>query len=174
MAEYSIRLANKHDLLKLAQIEKEAGKRFSGMGLVDHLLGQTLPPAKLIELIEKKQVLIACVKNVPVGFAAVSVIGKNAYLEEIDVLPEHGRQGHGARLIQLIIEWATLNELNALILSTFLDVQWNAPYYQKFGFRVLDVHESNDDLKQKRREEKEHGMPIDKRVFMQLDLHKSI
>jgi len=174
MDEYSIRLANRSDLFRLAKIERAAGKRFSGMGLIDHLLGQTFSPTKLAELIEKRQVLVSCKGSISVGFVVVSVLEKNAYLEEIDVLPEYGGQGHGTRLIQIVIEWAMLNELNALRLATFSEVPWNAPFYKKLGFRVLEMHEWDDHLHKKYQEEKELGLPVDKRVFMQLDLGKSL
>jgi hypothetical protein len=57
--------------------------------------------------------------------------------------------------------------LHAVTLSTFKDIAWNEPFYHRRGFASM----GNDDLplhlQQIREQEKQSGLPIEKRVCMQ-------
>jgi GNAT superfamily N-acetyltransferase len=55
------------------------------------------------------------------------------HLEEMDVLPEHAGQGLGAALIEAVCSWAHTRGFDAVTLSTFRDVPWNAPFYPRHG-----------------------------------------
>ncbi len=129
--DYSIRLANKNDLQRLAEIEILSAKRFAGLGLLDHswhLLNESFSSEKLAHLIEKRQVWMACKENESVGFAIASVLGNKGYLEEIDVLIEHSRLGIGSSLIKTVCQWAHKSGFKSLLLSTFKSIAWNAPF----------------------------------------------
>jgi len=50
---------------------------------------------------------VALTDDVPVGFAHAELIARDAvHLEEIDVHPDHGRRGLGAKLVLRVCEWA--------------------------------------------------------------------
>ena len=171
MCEYYIRLARVSELPTLGTIETESMKRFSGTGLVDHLLDHCFDQEKLRALINSDQVWVACSPdNSLVGFVVVSVRGSIAYLEEMDVLPEHGRRGLGARLVSAAREWALRKGFAALTLSTFEGIAWNAPFYKRLGFSVLPTEQWSKELSELRTEEEANRLPVNKRVFMQLDL----
>jgi GNAT superfamily N-acetyltransferase len=51
----------------------------------------------------------------------------------MDVLPEHAGQGLGAALIEAVCSWAHTRGFDAVTLSTFRDVPWNAPFYTRHG-----------------------------------------
>lgn len=171
MSDYHIRLAFIDDLPALASIEIEAAKRFLGTGLVDHLRETSFDPASLKALIDCKQVWLACEPdNTPVGFIVVSVRGVIAYLEEMDVLPAHGRRGLGSSLVSTAKEWALDKGLEALILSTFESIPWNAPFYERLGFTVVPEELWSEDMLHLRAEEQERGLPLDKRVIMKLEI----
>jgi hypothetical protein len=55
-------------------------------------------------------------------------------------------------------------------LSTFRDIPWNAPFYAKLGFRILDESELTEGFQQIRRQEHESGLPITHRVIMYCEL----
>ena len=38
-----------------------------------------------------------------------------------------------------VAEWARARGLTALLLSTFSDVAWNAPFYQRLGFVLVPL-----------------------------------
>lgn len=61
-------------------------------------------------------------------------MGGEIYLHQIDVHPDHQRRGHGARILGAFCETARQSGAGAVILSTFRDVPWNAPFYRTHGF----------------------------------------
>lgn len=105
-----------------------------------------------------------------VGFALADVADGQAYLEEIDVHPDHARQGIGSRLLQCVVRWAVAQEFERVLLVTFRHLLWNAPFYEKAGFLELAAHEIGPELRQFIEEEREAGINIDNRIAMALDL----
>lgn len=164
---YSIRLARRDDLIKIQAIEKAAAQLFratsyadladdDGMSLVD--LEQWLIDGKIWVAVDQA--------DEPVGFVVAHVVDGTAYVHELDIDPQHGRQGLGARLIDTVAAWAREYGYGALTLSTFADVAWNAPYYARLGFRMLGLDELGPGLRAVRDEEAASGLAIEKRVCM--------
>jgi hypothetical protein len=58
----------------------------------------------------------------------------------------------------------------ALTLTTFSQVPWNAPYYERCGFRCLDEAELTPGLRAIRRHEAEMGLDRWPRLCMRRDL----
>jgi len=93
-----------------------------------------------------------------------------AYIAELDVHPAHARQGLGAALFGLLEHLARAEGYPALLLTTFRDVPWNAPYYQRLGFHILRDEEVKPGLRAIRAQETAHGHPPESRVCMRLAL----
>jgi predicted N-acetyltransferase YhbS len=55
------------------------------------------------------------------------------------VTPAHGRRGVGRALVDEVVAWTVARELPSITLTTFRDVPWNAPYYEKLGFHVVST-----------------------------------
>lgn len=106
----------------------------------------------------------------PVGFAIVRPMTDAWHLQEIDVHPAHARRGLGARLITAIADAARICGLPALTLSTTSDIAWNAPYYERLGFRRLAAPELTADLLEVQRLERAAGLPMAVRVCMRKPL----
>ena len=95
-----IRLARPDDLPELQRIEREAGTRFRGLGLLDHLLDRTLSLSELAQHQRAERIWVADGENgKPIGFAVANVLDGLAHLEELDVVPEAGGQGIGTTLV---------------------------------------------------------------------------
>ena len=77
-----------------------------------------------------------------VGFILVNIVDGAAHIDQVSVDPAHARAGIGRRLIEAVEAWARAAGWPALTLTTFVDVPWNAPYYERLGFRRL----SDDEL----------------------------
>jgi GNAT superfamily N-acetyltransferase len=92
------------------------------------------------------------------------------HLEELAVHPAHQRRGLGARLVAAVVGWARARGAAALTLSTFRDVPWNAPFYARIGFRALDPAQLPATLAALVERERAHGLPVEQRVVMRLDL----
>jgi GNAT superfamily N-acetyltransferase len=74
----------------------------------------------------------------PVGFARVVDIAGYAHLDEIDVLPIFTRHGIGSALLSCVCASAMAAGCPAVTLRTFREVAWNAPFYQRRGFRTVE------------------------------------
>lgn len=171
--EFFIRLAQDDDAECIRKIELEAAKKFKGLGLIDHLLEQSFCQEKLKELITQEQVWVVSSPTLPVGFIIMSILGQEAYLEEISVLPQYGGQGLGTKMIDTVCQWSKSKRLNSVLLSTFRNVRWNAPFYEKLGFKILCSQEWSQEMHKIQSAEKLYGYPVDERVFMRLNLIKT-
>ncbi|WP_240613389.1 GNAT family N-acetyltransferase [Brachybacterium endophyticum] len=82
-----------------------------------------------------------------VGFAHVLEAGAEdgegrgaegeAHLEQLAVLPSHARRGIGSRLVEACCAWARRRGHRRITLRTYADVPWNAPFYERCGFREV-------------------------------------
>lgn len=106
----------------------------------------------------------------PVGFALARELGGLAHLDELDVVPEHGRQGLGAQLLRAVCHWAAGRGYAALTLSTFRDIPWNAPFYSRHGFRIAHPHDLSEEHVYLVRSEHARGLRTDLRVVMEYRL----
>jgi GNAT superfamily N-acetyltransferase len=105
-----------------------------------------------------------------VGFALVTEIGLFAHLEDMAVLPAHGRQGLGSALLEAVCEWAFSRGFSAVTLSTFRDVAWNAPFYARRGFAVIPPSELPPELLEIVQRERKQGLSTELRVIMQREV----
>ena len=69
-----------------------------------------------------------------VGFVHVIAGDNFAHLEQLSVLPSHGRRGHGRALVEAAKLEAKRRGEHRMTLRTFADVPWNAPFYATCGF----------------------------------------
>jgi predicted DCC family thiol-disulfide oxidoreductase YuxK/GNAT superfamily N-acetyltransferase len=172
--EVRIRPARPDELPELQRVEREAGERFRGLGLLDHLLDHSLSLPELSAHQRAGRVWVAVdADERPVGFAVASVLdggAGGAHLEELDVVPRAGRQGVGTRLVATVCEWAASQGFSTLTLSTFRDVPWNAPFYARRGFRSVPLAELSPALREVRAREERLGIAIDQRVVMRRPL----
>jgi len=164
---YSIRLATAADLGGLPAIERAAAAMFRSTAhpqMADaDLACEHLRATDVVWVAVDQQQRAA-------GFAIVRRAATTAHLQEIDVHPEHARQGLGARLIAAIARWAEARGARALMLSTCDDVPWNGPYYARLGFRVLAAAELTPELLLARQIEAAAQLPMEHRICMQLTL----
>lgn len=106
----------------------------------------------------------------PVGFALLDVVDDLGHIEELSVRPDQQGRGHGAALLEEAAVWCVATNRPALTLTTFADVEWNRPYYERRGFRVLDADEIGPELTARKKQEAAHGLDPDLRVCMRRDL----
>src|SRR4051812_18089185 len=135
---YRLRSARPDERDRIQEIEDLAGTRFAGLGLINESLDVGFPTAELDRLIRAGQVWVACdAADRAIGMVIASVREDAVYVEEMDVLAEHGRRGLGGRLLETVCTWAAGQGYAAVTLSTFRDVPWNGPFYRRHGFADL-------------------------------------
>ncbi|MFI7545532.1 GNAT family N-acetyltransferase [Actinoplanes sp. NPDC049599] len=108
----------------------------------------------------------------PVGFILVKVVDGAAHIEQVSVDPAHAHRRIGRDLIDHVEDWAAAQDLRrALTLTTFRDVQWNGPYYERLGFTVLAPADHGPELASLMADEAAHGLDPAHRIAMRRPIH---
>lgn len=158
-----IRSATSADLEVLPGIEIAAGELFREIGM--DTIADDDPPA-VEELAAATTVLVAEVDGVIVGYARIELVDDQAHLEQLSVLPAHGGQGVGTALLDAACDWARGRGDDAVTLTTFRDVPFNAPLYAKRGFVELREADWPPGIRTRVAEEAAHGLDPAQRVVM--------
>ncbi len=144
----TIRRARPSDLRRLAAIEDAGAPMFA------EYFGEAMVPALASRAPSGADrdghgfLLVALVDRRLVGFAHVVPYGLHSHLEQVSVLPSHGRQGLGRRLVTEAMEEARWAGFDVMSLTTYRDVPWNGPFYASLGFvEVADPEPFQADLR---------------------------
>jgi GNAT superfamily N-acetyltransferase len=165
----SIRLATPEDAPLLPDIERSAGYLFreiQGLEWIaeDHVMtvDQHLPA------ILAQSAWVACEEERPIAFLSAEQTADILHISEVSVLFGAMGRGIGRKLIEAAA--ARASGLSALTLTTFRDVPWNEPYYQRLGFKTLAPQHLDDWLISILADEVSAGLPGDRRCAMRLNL----
>lgn len=168
---FKIRLARSGDLLLIQDVERAAGKMFTETEFSFVADDEPMAIESLRSYQSNGHIWVAVdEEDKPIGFAVIEIVDGLIHLHEISVHPAQGRKGIGKKLIHKVCEWAKQKGKPAVTLSTFRDVIWNAPYYSRLGFRILEDAELTEGLRVLRKQEAQHRLPNEKRVCMRKDL----
>lgn len=168
---YEIRLATPEDVPFLQDIENAAGDLFLQFEATANLPADPTPLEEFFEAQNANLLWVAALPDgKPVGFALTHLLDDGLHLQEVDVHPDYGRRGIGAKLIQTVCRSAQTAGLSAVTLTTFRDIPWNAPFYQKLGFRILEQAELTPELHRLVAEEERRGLTSELRVVMRIEL----
>ncbi len=170
--DYVVRLAGPEHVDQLPDIERAAATRF-GDSLPESVLSHVSPVDDLVAAQRAGRLWVALeTAGTPVGFAVASIWGRRAHLDELDVLPEHGRQGIGSALVEAVEGYALASGCVELTLTTFRDVPWNAPFYARVGFKVIPEQELDAELARRLSDEAALGLERSSRVAMRKPLSR--
>ena len=162
-----IRAARPADLPRIRDIEAAAGELFREIGM--DAIADDPPPAEgdLAPYLGGGRAWVATdAADNPIAYVLVDVIDDWAHIEQVTVHPLHSRKGHGSSLIDHAERWAAAHNLDGMTLTTFQDVPWNAPYYERLGFVHVPEQAWSDGLRQIVRQENHHGLNAWPRVVM--------
>jgi len=81
-----------------------------------------------------------------VGYFSLGWFGDTAFLARLAVKPSWQGQGIGRALLEGVASWAREAAIPMVTLTTFRDVPWNAPWYARMGFEVVDAAALPEDL----------------------------
>ena len=168
MQDPIIRLARDGEAERIADIELAALPKYRALpGFEKRFVGFIARTEKYVPFVEEGRAFVAVNEwDWPMGFSAVDEMDGEAYLAELAVDFDYQGRGLGRRLVGAACSWAQVCGFKSILLSTFKDVPWNAPYYARQGFRVLEPNElSKPGIKNQRDHEAEF-LDIETRVFM--------
>ena len=167
----TIRAARSGDLARLVEIERAAGQTFLQL---DPDLFAGHDPGTVAELRPYADGSRAFVSvdadDRPVGYLILDVVDDAAHIEQVSVHPDHARKGLGRALIERAATWASARGLQSLTLTTYVDVPWNGPYYERLGFRYLAAGEETPGLRAVRERERALGLEVSPRTSMRRTL----
>jgi GNAT superfamily N-acetyltransferase len=168
---FSIGLARADELARLPDIEREAATLFKGLELPLEPLQAVTSLDELAAAQRDGRLWVARGRDgEPIGFAQVEWVGGEPHLEEMNVVPSHGRRGAGRALVEAVLGWARDAGHRAVTLTTFRDLPWNAPFYARCGFRALEARELSAELRAVVDDETSRGLDPATRVVMRCPL----
>ena len=130
-----IRPPRADELEALRAIERDAGRAFAAIGMEEIARDEPPPVAELEAFRAAGRAWVAVdERDRPVAYLLSSVLDGCAHVDQVSVAPSHARRGLGAALIDHLAATAR----TALTLTTFRDVPWNGPYYERLGFTVVE------------------------------------
>jgi GNAT superfamily N-acetyltransferase len=170
-----IRPARPAELPQLIEIEVSAGSWFADIGMPEIAADD---PGSIDELRGYQQAGRAFVatdaQNTPVAYLLIEILVDAVHLEQLSVRADHARRGIGRSLIEYADGLARDRGYSCLTLCTFADVPWNAPYYERCGFRRLSDSELSVDLLRVRAAESSRGLDRWPRVVMRRDIRSRL
>jgi GNAT superfamily N-acetyltransferase len=167
----NIRPARTDDLALIVAIERAAGETFRSLDM--HLVADDDPGSveQLLPYLDGDRAFVAVdAEDRPVAYLLLDLVDGAAHIEQVSVSPRLARRGIGRALIERAASWATVNGLSALTLTTYVEVPWNGPYYERLGFRYLTPDEETLELHAIRDRERAAGLEAWPRAAMRRDL----
>lgn len=165
-----IRPATAAELPALQGIERAAGAPFRDLGMA--AVADDEPPS--LDVLEEyrragRAWVAADGAERPVAYLVAEPVDGALHIEQISVHPDFAHRRIGRTLLSYAGERAHEEGLSGLTLTTFTAVPWNAPYYERLGFRVLEEAELTPGLRKIRAHEAGLGLDRWPRVCMRRD-----
>ena len=154
-----IRLAVGEDASVLRDVELASGQLFRDVGMAEIADDEPMWLDAWPSYVERTWVYE--VDGAVVGFVMCEELGDALHIEQLSVDPAHGRRGIGAALVRHAIGVAGRRPVT---LTTFRDVPWNMPFYERLGF--VEAVEPSPALRARFHEEAAAGLDPVTRVMM--------
>jgi len=161
---WSLRLARAGDAEAMPALERAAAVAFASEPGIDPT--HTRSEADFARLIRKGHSLVAHVGEAMAGFLVAEPFSRELHIWEMDVAPAFQRRGIGAGLVRAAQIDARNTGFKALTLTTFRDLEWNAPFYARLGFEEVTAIDAHPRLGGELANEIDDGLPADRRCAM--------
>ena len=171
----TIRPTHSADLPVIQRIELAAGEIFRTIGM-PAIADAPLPTIEVLTRYQEAGHAWAAVddRDQPVAFILIKLVDGAAHVEQVSVDPAHAHRRIGRELIDHVEKWATSRGLRpVLTLTTFRDVQWNGPYYERLGFTMVAPADRGPELASLMADEAAHGLDPEQRVAMRRPIQQS-
>ena len=166
--EYAIRPARNDEIVLISEIEHLAATLFLQTEHANEVeaLGLSFPFLEQIQQLDSywsRQT-----KKISLSDLQLTILDGQPHLHELDVRPEYGRRGIGTKLVSAVSDWSKNHGYDSVTLSTFRDVPWNAPFYERLGFVRMDEEDLPSEMLLLRKTEAEDGLDLSRRVVMKM------
>ena len=137
----AVRPATIDDIASMQAVEDDAGERFRAFA--DPRISRcaddpSYDTDELLDAIGHARAWVAVDESgTVIGFAVACEVDGEAHLDELAVARAHGGYGIGRVLVEEIVGWTRARGFASITLTTFRDVPFNAPYYERLDFHVV-------------------------------------
>lgn len=159
----TIRAGRKDDIETLAAIERSAAELFRGTAMEFAIDDTPLERTIIREALEQDNLWIAEHDGERAGFLCGRKLDGLLYIEELAVADIYQGLGLGRALMETCIGEAH-GRFDGIALTTDRTLPWNAPFYEKLGFRELT--DRPPAIARKLQEEVAAGFDPDRRCAM--------
>lgn len=162
-----IRLASADDVPKVAPLEQAAGEVFRSIGMDAVADDPPIADSILLQAVEDQRLWVAVEYGVLKAYLLGEFLPQSLHIDQVTVHPKAARRGLGALMIESVSADPRSKKRGLITLTSFANVPWNAPYYERIGF--LDIAESEwpEGVAGKVDADQQHGLNAWPRVVMQ-------
>ncbi len=154
------------DVDAIRRLEVAAGAPFAEIGMHDIAEADPPSPDEIRRAIEQDRLLLASDDAGLAGFIMWSRLDEETHIDQVSVAPRAAGRRIGKQLIDHVCTLAAAAGDHAVTLTTFSEVAWNAPLYERYGFQVVEAEAMGPELAECRRQEIVAGLDASPRVAM--------
>jgi GNAT superfamily N-acetyltransferase len=153
MSDFTIafRVAAPGEVARAIAIDNACEAQFAELGVVFELTADH--PYVVAEretwrrAAERGDLQFATLRGEAIGFTVLAELDALAYLEQLSVLPAHGRRGIGRALLERACEAKRAAGARDIWLTTYDHIPWNRPFYERAGFRRVEERDCGSELR---------------------------
>lgn len=165
-----VRLTREADIGRLEAVERSAAALFRTLPDLAWLAeDRTAAPEAHARAVAQSLSWVAVdAADQPIGFLIAAETDADLHILELSVSAEHQGRGAGRALMADARQEAKVRAKQAVALTTFSSISWNAPFYARLGYAALTFAETPAYLREILAAEAAHGLTD--RVAMRLTL----
>ncbi|MFD4353440.1 GNAT family N-acetyltransferase [Nocardia sp. NPDC058519] len=166
-----VRLAREAEIAALQEIERRAGAPFAEVGMTA-VADDEPPPWEVLRafIVEGRAWVWPDDSDHPIGYLVLGIVDEQPHVDQVSVDPAYAGARIGKRLIDHAVRWAKAVGLHEITLTTFTQVPWNGPYYERLGFTYIPAADEPPGLRAIRATELAHGLDAWPRASMRAEL----
>lgn len=164
----TVRKALPEDAVYLPDVERSAGQTFLAIPDLAWIADDTVMTAEqhLVLIAEGTVWVVEEESGKILGFLSAERIGRELHIWELSVVHERQGEGLGKQLVRVALNYGRQHEFSAATLTTFRNVGWNDSFYAALGFSVIDSDHLTARLKDVLEDERQAGIPVERRCAM--------
>ena len=163
-------MPQRDELALLPLIEAQAGERLRGHPAAEIFAASPTEPHLFEQAWQRGMLWVVVSEQELAGYLMAGVLGEDFHIQQMDVVPAHGRKGLGRALLRHAVEQARTRGHHRVVLTTLSDVAWNAAFYASEGFSEWLSQEWSADMREVMAAEAAAGFPMELRLAMQRQL----
>ncbi len=144
-----IRLGSTDEIHKVAPLEQAAAEAFREIGMAAVADEPPIAESLLMQAAEERRFWVAVEYGVLKAYLLGDFLPKSLHIEQVTVHPDASRRGLGALMIESVSADPRSKERGLITLTSFANVPWNAPYYERIGFVEIPREEWPEGIAEK-------------------------